>query len=332
MSYTWLKKFDANLAISYPYIEIDLVITPPWKFPVPFHTFSVILEMAKSNLGTYIYVGEYVGKSIEPGRDFEIKAYLRILDIHAKDLREKILEFAEQNKYLELRVHAYVDLINYGNPLGPITKRIPLDKVREWLSSEKHLRNDFIPAPSSNAVDAHLYRKLVNIEGKVKREIEAVLNELKPLITIFKSGIEKYKESIIREVELKYQYLKPISEFITIARSVSNENLDENWALSTLVLATLENIVNLKLKELGESISGDFKTRVSRLKEALIKKSGWDEREASDLARRLRGKYEERHVIIHGGYENPTTREAALEDLEFLKDVLKKLFEWAENA
>lgn len=332
MSYTWLKKFDVNLATSYPYVEIDLVIAPPWKFPVPFHTFSVRLEIAQFNLGTYIYVGEYVGKSIEPGRDFEIKAYLKILDIHAKDLRGKILEFAEQNKYLKMKVHAYVNLINYVNPLAPMTKRIPLDKVREWLSSEKPLRNDFIPTPSSSAVDAYLYRRLVNIEGKVKREIETVLSELKPLITIFKSGIEAYKENVVREVEVKYHYLKPISEFITIARSVSNGNLDENWALSTLVLAALENIVNLKLKKLGESISGDFKTRIFRLKEALIKKSGWDEREASDLARRLRGKYEERHVIIHGGYENPTTREAALEDLEFLKDVLKKLFEWAENA
>jgi len=36
--------------------------------------------------------------------------------------------------------------------------------------------------------------------------------------------------------------------------------------------------------------------------------------------------------LFHGGYENPTTREVALEDLEFLKDVLKKLFEWVENA
>lgn len=96
--------------------------------------------------------------------------------------------------------------------------------------------------------------------------------------------------------------------------------------MSTLVLAALENIVNMKLKELGESTTGDFKIRVSRLKEALVKKGNWDERKASDLARRLRGKYEERHIIVHGGYENPTTREAALEDLEFFKDVLKKLF------
>lgn len=36
--------------------------------------------------------------------------------------------------------------------------------------------------------------------------------------------------------------------------------------------------------------------------------------------------------MVHGGYENPTTREAALEDLAFLKDVLRRLFEWVENA
>ncbi|RLG74519.1 MAG: hypothetical protein DRO12_06730, partial [Thermoprotei archaeon] len=66
----------------------------------------------------------------------------------------------------------------------------------------------------------------------------------------------------------------------------------------------------------------------SRLKEALVKKSGWNEREASDLARRLQGKYGERNIIIHGGYENPTTREAALEDFKFLKDILGKLFDF----
>ena len=171
-----------------------------------------------------------------------------------------------------------------------------------------------------------LYRDFLRFREEVVRLLNEKLKRIEPLMTIFKRGYESYKKVLEEDIKRRYVVVEPIMGLIEVLGRVTSGRLDENWTLSTLVLAALENVVNIKLKELRESIGGKFPGRVSRLKEALIKKAKWNEREASDLARRLRGKYEERNVIIHGGYENPATREAALEDLEFLKYVLKKLF------
>ncbi|MEM4291933.1 MAG: hypothetical protein QXR50_04375 [Archaeoglobaceae archaeon] len=82
----------------------------------------------------------------------------------------------------------------------------------------------------------------------------------------------------------------------------------------------------MKLEELGEKPEGDFKDRVERLKESLVRKKGWKEEEASELARKLREKYTGRSIVLHSGYSNPVSENLAHEDLEFVKEVMKKLF------
>ena len=344
MSYTWLKEFYVDVREVYPYFKVYLKILPPksWSYPAPFYTFAVNLKVDGAVFGWYLYVGDFVSSVLEPGKEFIVNASLRLLDIHAVNHRNKWRELASVSKELKIEAGALVYLLNYQSTIST-SNRVPASRVLEWINREGTLRNDFIPLPSpsapqevANAVAianvALLYREVLGLKRGLATMIDEKLRKLEPLIAIFEYGLDNYRKRIEAEVKYRYSPVEPILTLVEVLKNASNDTLDENWALSTLVLAAIENFVNMKLKELGESVSGDFKACASRLKEVLIKKGGWDEREASDLARRLRGKYEERHVIIHGGYENPTTREAALEDLEFLKDVLKKLFEWAENA
>ena len=338
MTYIWLKNFNVNVGDAYPYFKVRLEILPPksWNYPTPFYTFAVNLKIDGLSFGWYLYVGDLVNGVLEPGREFVVDANLKLLDIHALNNKSRWREKALRGRELKIESEALVYLLNYQSKVQ-ISNTISASKVLEWINKDSILRNDFIPLPSpsapqetANAVAianvAMLYRSLSRLREEINSLISEKLKRMELLLIISEHGLKDYKRIIEKEVKQKYESLEPIANLMGKLKTVSNNVLDENWALSTLVLAALENIVNIKLRELGESTSGDFKARVSRLKEALVKKSSWDEREASDLARRLRGKYEERHIIIHGGYENPTTREAALEDLKFLSDVLEKLF------
>jgi len=61
---------------------------------------------------------------------------------------------------------------------------------------------------------------------------------------------------------------------ISCLKMASDSTSDKGWALSTLALTALENIVNIKLKELEEDVRGRSQERASRLKEALVRKVG----------------------------------------------------------
>jgi len=332
MSYTWLKRFDVKLAEAYPYIKVILSIVNIWKTSAPFYTFTVRLKIGPNDLGVYLYVGDCVGKHIDLGRDFRIEAYLKIIDVHAKTLRDQWTETLERKRELEISIAASVCILNYQYPLGSLTKRIPYLEAKKWLSREGEMKNDFIPFSASSALYALLFKDISSIREDVERAIESRIKKIEPLIIIFEKGMDEYRKAVEKNVEQRYEFLKPFMELFEAIKEVSNGRLDENWALSTLSLTVLENIVNMKLKQLGESISGDFSERVSKIRRALIKREKWDERKASDLARRLIGKYRERHIVVHGGYENPTSKEAALEDLRFIKEVMERLFKQGPQA
>ncbi len=355
MVYTWLREFNVDLAEYYPHFKIVLKILPPntWKYSAPFYTFAINLKVDGINFGWYLYVGDFINSALTPGRELVIETYLKLLDIHALNNRDRWREKAERGEELKLEAEALIYILNYQAKVFA-SNRVPAPKVLEWVKREGEHKNEFIPLPSPFTAQetanvttvanvAFLYKSLLVLKNSLEnilqrvselveqirvkfKEIDAKFEEIEPLVTIFKHGLEYYNEKLRKEVERQYAALKPIAKLIRYLKKVSKNRLDENWALSALVLVALENIVNLKLKELGEDVKGSFHERVSRLKDALINKLGWDEREASDLARRLKGKYEERHIVVHGGYENPTTDKATLEDLGFIMEVLSKLW------
>lgn len=144
---------------------------------------------------------------------------------------------------------------------------------------------DGINSLSTSALYALLFKDISSIREDFEHVIESRIKKIEPLIIIFEIG--EYRKAVEKNVERRYEFLKPFMELFEAIKEVSNGRLDENWALSTLSLTVLENIVNMKLKQLGESISGDFSERASKIRRALIKREKLDERRASDLTRGL---------------------------------------------
>lgn len=162
-----------------------------------------------------------------------------------------------------------------------------------------------------------------------------------PDVGIFmKGGIKALEEKIRGEISKIYELLvkrwEHLEELISIASEVSDGNLNRNWAVSAISLSLMENIVNLKLKALGEVIKGEFSDRVSRLKDVLVEKEGWRREEVDELNRNLREKHAGRSMVLHGGYDHITTDEQANKDCKFITDIMKKLFkrmyviDWSE--
>ena len=276
---------------------------------------------------TFCIQVKHIESIIEPENGLQIIARLRPLDAQVRSYYNTWLSHAEKGQGLKLCSDAYLYIANTQIKLENVCNVVPSHRLRAWLVNRgAELEVDTIPVPSSHALLGVLYRRFKSVEEKIEQTIEAKLGEYERVFRAFKLGIVAFQKTIEEEIEKRYEKLKPIVELIEQARKVSDGVLDENWALSALALSLVENLVNLKLKELGESTKGSFKEREERLKKALIEKMRWSEREASELARILREKYEGRSIVVHGGYENPTTEKLAREDLQFVKHVISKLF------
>jgi hypothetical protein len=163
MSYGWLRKFVGEPAEAFPYFKVVLEIANPWNIDIPFYTFIVSLRVRHLDLGNYLYVGEHVNTKIKPNMTLSIDSYLKIIDVHADEVRKNILNLAGKEQSIEVTFQVMVDLLNYSNPLGPWVVKFPLDLVLEWLKQAGSLRNDFIPAPSHNALVSVLYRDIESV-------------------------------------------------------------------------------------------------------------------------------------------------------------------------
>lgn len=329
MGYTWLKGLDFELGDFFPYLKIILEVKSPWDTEVPFYTFVANFRVQSSDFGHYLYIGDYVNTVIKPKETLSIKTSLRIINVHANEIRRIISNLVGMQQFAELTLHASVDLLNYGNPIGPIVKRFPLTKLQEWIKREGEVKNEFVPAPSHNALISLMYRNIHDLQKgfleAVENRLKVVESNIKPFTTLFEKGFKKFYQDLEREIENRYRTLMPLAELIKLTTNVC-ENLDQNWAVSALVLSLLENLVNLKLIKLGEKPEGNFGDRVGRLKDSLVRKENWREKEASELSRKLREKYAGRAIVLHSGHSNPVSESLASEDLEFIKEVVEKLF------
>ncbi|MEM2272359.1 MAG: hypothetical protein QXR84_08425 [Candidatus Bathyarchaeia archaeon] len=336
MKYAWLKWFDFELGDFFPYFKITLKIVNPWEVEIPFYTFVANLRINRYSydFGNYLYVGDHVNSVIKPKEVLSIEAFLRMMDVHANEIRkikETMSGLANFQPSLEITLQTRVSLLNYEMPIEPVVKGFSLTEVQKWIERSGEVRNDFIPVPSHNALISLMYRNIHHLQKGFPEAVEAlkkvenienrlkvIESNVKPIATLFEKGFKGFLEN-------RYGMVMPIAELIKLTTNISG-NLDQNWAISALALSLLENLINLKLEELGEKPEGDFKDRVKRLKESLVRKKGWKEEEASELARKLREKYTGRSIVLHSGYSNPVSENLAHEDLEFVKEVMKKLF------
>lgn len=314
VEYLWLKDIEIDIGEHFPYLTINLEIESIWEVEVPFYTFMITdLHIAGVNLGHYLYIGEYINTSIKPKETLKISANLKIIDAHAETIKNNIIELIKEKRNTTISSNCDIFLINYHYNYNIPQKDIPSSLLNKWLTTrDSEIKSDFIPVPHPIVLGVNV---LKNIEKK-----------LKPLLIILESGIDALYDHIEKDIKRKYEDLEPISMLINKAMEISNGNLDYNWALSTLSLSLMENIVNIKLKEFNIETSGEFSRRVEKLKRNLIEKERWDKREASDLARKLSEKYRGRSIIIHGGFENPINDATASEDFIFVIDLIRKLF------
>jgi len=329
MGYSWLKTFDFGFGEAFPYLKILLEIGNPWEIEVPFYTFTVVPSLQSSNFGTYLYTGKYVNTIIKPGEILSIKTNLRIIDVHADEIKRRILGLANKEQTVELTLHASIDLLNYGNPIGPYVKRLPITEAVEWVKRSGEVESEFIPAPTHNALISMLLCNISKLQNQLTKTIENKLkgieSDFKPIMDLFRKGLQEFYKDVEKKVQNQYREVIQLRELIRTVTGVS-ENLNQNWAVSALALSLLENLINLKLVELGEKPEGEFGKRVERLKETLIRKEGWNRVDASELARRIREKYIGRAIVLHSGYCNPISEDFAKEDLEFVKKVVKEFF------
>jgi len=329
MSYTWLKGFDFDFGEAFPYLKIILEIRSPWEIEVPFYTFTVRPMLQSHDFGTYLYIGKHVKTIIKPKETLSITTNLRLIDIHGDEIKRIILGLANREQVIELTLHASIDLLNYGNPIGPYVKKPPITEAVEWVKRSGEVENEFIPAPTYNALISMLLCNISKLQNQLTETIEnklkSIESDLKPILDLFRKGLQEFYKDVEEKVQNQYREVIPLMELIRTVTDVS-ENLNQNWAVSALALSLLENLINLKLVGLEEKPEGEFNKRVEKLKEALIRKEGWNRVDASELARRIREKYTGRAIVLHSGYCNPISEDFAKEDLEFVKKVVKELF------
>ncbi len=322
MSYTWLKKFDVELGETFPYFKITLEISNSWNINLPFYTFIVTLKIDAMDFGYYLYVGKQVNTLIEPNRTLSIESYLKVVDIHANEIRERILNISGKEQSIEVSLIANVDLFNYSNTLGPIVKRFSLEEVLEWIKKTGTLRNDFVPAPSHNALISMLYRNMDNIEKQLTIRIEDRLNKaesyIKPLITLFQKGFEALYRDVEEKVKSNYEHLMPLTELIKLATDLS-KNFNQNWALASLSLVLMENVVKYAQTKLNLRPKGNMENQIKELAHK-VKELGID----IDYPK-LAGEWRRRHIAIHEAYETPISKEVAEESFRSVKELIEKL-------
>jgi len=139
----------------------------------------------------------------------------------------------------------------------------------------------------------------------------------------FKQDLEKFIYSELTSMKLILEKLSNVEEFIEFSKNNIGPFIDENWAVAVLSSALLENVVNLKLEELGEEIKGNFDNRVSKLVDKIKEVDG---RDISSLGIRMREKYRGRSIIFHSSHKNRVDNNLAKEYLEFIKEVITSLW------
>jgi hypothetical protein len=319
MSYTLLRKFDVEPAEVFPYLKVALEIMNPWNIDIPFYTFIVLLKVQQMELGHYLYVGEQVNTEIKPGTTLSISSYLKIIDIHADEIRKKILSLIGREQFIEITSHIAFDILNYSTTSGPYSKKVPLERMLEWLKKAESLRNDFIPAPSHNALISMLYRDIMlkeySIEKRLNKKIEDKLAKLelsiRPLKNLFEKGLQEFMKN-------SYKHLMPLDELIKYAASLS-KNFDENWALASLSLILMENVVKLSQVKLGLEPKGSMSEQIKRLT-----------REVEKLGikldyPKLAGDWEKRRIAVHEAYEASISEDVAKEAFKDVKELIEKL-------
>jgi hypothetical protein len=318
MSYSWLKKIDVEPAETFPYIKVVIEIVNPWNIDIPFYTFIVSLKVQEMELGYYLYVGEHVNTMIKPNRTFSISSYLKIIDVHAEEVRKRILGLAGKEQFIEATLHVTLDLLNYSNTLGPYVKRFSLERLLEWLKKAESLKNDFIPAPSHNALISILYRDMAQKRYNVEERLSEIELSIRPLRTLFEKGFQELYRSMEENIKSSYKYLIPLDELIKYATSLSS-NFNENWALTSLSLILMENVIKLSQVKLGLEPKGNIKEQIKRVA-----------REVEKLGikidyPKLAGDWERRHVAVHEAYEESISKEVADEAFRDVKGLIEKL-------
>jgi len=166
----------------------------------------------------------------------------------------------------EISIEIYANIVIMNKQYSSVARnKFSWQSIDEWLKSEKELQSEF--------TSANIYSLITYFFNKIK-EIE--IEKLKPILNIFERGIKEYEKEIYLRAKKDYEPIterfKDLNEIIEKTSKISKGNLDINWAKSALILTLLENLVKLKLKELGEQTGGDFRTLVSRLGNVLINK------------------------------------------------------------
>lgn len=234
-------------------------------------------------------------------------------------------------------------IVQFQLNVGALFKRLMgprVNSIKEFSHNYHHIKeamtekdkkksSGLMPAPVDQLQLGHTLLTEMNTSEQSANNLDLKLSQLRNEIEerfgsdlgflFLSGGIDAITQSMKERELRKYESVVNIAQVIELSGQL-NTNLDKNWALATICLTLIENLVKGKLVQLGEAPSKKFPDNASRFVKLLREKQGID----VDYAK-LRGFYEERAVAVHEAYEHPLSKDVAEESLEFTKKLLQKV-------
>jgi len=139
----------------------------------------------------------------------------------------------------------------------------------------------------------------------------------------FKKDLEMFLSSELTSTKQFLNNYSKIIDLIEYTKIKIGSFINESWALAVLSTSLLENLINLKLDELGEDTKGSFTDRVSKLSEKIKEIDG---KSISSLSIEMRENYTARTIISHASHKNQIDQTLAGKYLRFIKKVIENLW------
>ena len=174
------------------------------------------------------------------------------------------------------------------------------------------------------------YKEWLDEFNRLKMEIgkDIITSTTKEIGLTFANQIKQDLESFMTSELIKIKSIQrkfsKIIDLLDFSKKKLGSFINEDWVLAVVSSCLLENVVNLKLKQLGLNTSGKFGARVSNLVSKIREIDG---KEISSLGIKMEGKYTERSKILHSSHKNKVDEKLANDQFLFIKEVINTLWD-----